>query len=110
WLSRSVRPGRKDAEGSARRRDPAAEGHAAGARTRPQARQPGAACRRRQRNDECLPRPRYRPQGFRCRARSLPPPGRTIMTSKAELFGAALGKAVKQTMAKFHEDKPPDRK
>ena len=71
-------------DGAARRRDPAAEGHAARARSRPQARQPGAARRRRQRDDERLPRARHRPQRFRHRARSLSPPGRTIMTSKAE--------------------------
>ena len=46
----------------------AAEGHAAGARPRPQARQPGAARRCGERNDERLPRARDRPPRFRHRA------------------------------------------
>ena len=58
---------------------------------------PGAACGRRERDDECVPRARHRSQGFRHRARSVPAPWRTIMTSKAEMFGAALGKAFKKT-------------
>ncbi len=41
------------------------------------ARQPGAARRRRQRDDECLPRPRHRRQRFRGRAPGLSPAWRT---------------------------------
>ena len=67
-LSRALHPGGQDAGGAARRRHLAAEGHAAGARARPQARQPGAARRRRQRDDERLPRAGHRPPRFRHRA------------------------------------------
>src|SRR5262245_47073616 len=85
-LSRSVHPRGKNAGCSAGRRHAAAEGHAAGARSRPQARQPGAAGRCRQRDDECLPRSGHRSSRFRHRTRRLSPPGRADMTSKAEMF------------------------
>src|SRR5262249_62050180 len=81
-------------------------GHAAGARSRPQARQPGAAGRCRQRDDECLPRSGHRSSRFRHRTRRLSPPGRADMTSKAEMFGAALAKAVKKTAASLTDAKP----
>ena len=86
--------------GAARRRDVAAEGYGPGAQSRPQARQPGAARRRRQRNDERLPRTRHRRQRFRGRAPGLPAAWRTrfwrtIMTSRGEKIGVALAKAVK---------------
>ena len=51
--------------GAARRRHAATKGHAAGAQSRAPARQPGAARRRRQRDDERLPRARHRRQRFR---------------------------------------------
>ena len=51
--------------GAARRCDAATKGHDAGAQSRPPARQPGAARRRRQRDDERLPRARHRRQRFR---------------------------------------------
>ena len=58
WLSRTVHPRRQDAGRAARRCHAAAEGHAACARSRPQARKPRPARRRGQRNDERLPRAR----------------------------------------------------
>jgi len=64
-------------EGAARRRHAAAEGYAVGAQSRPQTRQPGAARRRCQRDDECLPRSRHRCQRFRGRASSLSAAWRT---------------------------------
>src|SRR5262249_30208001 len=106
-LSRSLHSGREDARGPARRRHAAAEGHAAGARARPQARQPGAARGGGQRNDECLPRAGDRSPRLRHRARGLAPPGRTTVTSNAEKFGAALPKAVKRTAAKMKEANKP---
>src|SRR5215472_12367671 len=69
--------GGEDARRPARRCHAAAKGHAAGARARPQARQPGAAGGGRKRNDECLPRAGARSSRFRHCARRLPPPGGT---------------------------------
>ena len=74
-LSRAVHSGRQDAAGAARRRHAATKGHAAGAQSRATARQSCAARRRRQRDDERLPRTWYRRQRFRGGARSLSPVG-----------------------------------
>src|SRR5207253_632768 len=52
-------------------------GHAARARARAQARQPGTARSRRQRDHECLPRARHRRQRFRGDVPGLSSPGRT---------------------------------
>src|SRR5262249_16230984 len=54
----------------------------------------------------CLPRARHRPPRFRDRARGLSPLRRTIMTSKAEMIGAALGKAVRKAAEELKKPTP----
>ena len=76
-------------DGAARRRHVAAEGHAARARARPQARQPGAARGGRQRDDECLPRARHR------RTTISSPRTKCTGGRKSDVEVGALGKAIK---------------